>query len=112
MGRVAIVPGSYDPVTLGHVDIIARAARLFDHVWAVVMVNEEKRCLFPLEKRRMLLADAVRLIPNVSVEQWSGMLYEYAAQKNASAIVKGVRNGNDLLYEQQMADFNERSAVF
>ena len=108
MERVAIVPGSFDPVTLGHLDIITRAARLFDRVIAVVMVNEKKQYLFPLEKRRMLLTDAVRSLPRVCVGQWSGMLYEFAAENNACAIVKGIRDEDDLLYEQQMADFNDR----
>ena len=107
MDRVAIVPGSFDPVTLGHLDIIARAARLFDRVIAVVMVNEEKQYLFTLEERRMLLTDAVRSLPQVSVSQWSGMLFKFAEDHNACAIVKGIRDENDLLYELQMADFND-----
>ena len=108
MERTVIVPGSFDPVTLGHVDIIARAARLFDRVWAVVMINEEKQYLLPLEKRRALLADAVCSIPGVCVDEWPGMLYEYAVFRNACAVVKGVQDQNDLLYEMRMADYNDR----
>jgi len=108
MERTVIVPGSFDPVTLGHVDIIARAARLFDRVWAVVMINEEKQYLFPLKKRRALLMDAVGSIPGVCVDEWPGMLYEYAAFRNACAVVKGVRDQSDLLYELRMSDYNDR----
>lgn len=97
--RIAVVPGSYDPVTLGHVEIIRRAAALFDLVYVVAMRNLEKNYDFPMEQRYQLLADAVGDLPNVQVESWDGMLYEYARIKHACAIVKGIRNAEDAGYE-------------
>jgi len=97
--RVAVVPGSYDPVTLGHVEIIRRAAALFDVVYAVAMCNFEKQYDFSMEQRYQLLCDAVGDLPNVRVESWDGMLYEYAREKDACAIVKGIRNAEDAGYE-------------
>ena len=108
--RIAVMPGSYDPITLGHLDIIRRAAVLFDEVIVAAMINSEKQYYFTSEERVAFLKDAVKDLPNVSVDYSEGMLYEYVIQKGACAIVKGIRNGKDTDYEILMADFNRKHA--
>ncbi len=105
-GRVAIVPGSFDPITLGHVDLIARAARLFDTVWAVAMDNPEKEYLFSSAQRQALMEQTLGHLPNVHVAYWDGMLYEYARETGACAVVKGIRNAADTAYELWQARYN------
>lgn len=105
--RVAICPGSFDPVTLGHLDIVRRAARQYDKVYVCAMVNEKKGAgLLSREERLELLELAVRDLPNVEADSWNGWLVEYAKKVGASAVVKGVRNGGDLDWELEMAEFN------
>ncbi len=106
--KVAICPGSFDPVTCGHVDIITRAAAMFDKVIVVVMVNSNKQPLFTQEERVELLKRATASLPNVEVEAYGGMLAEYARQKQATAIVKGLRAVSDFEYEFQMALTNRK----
>lgn len=108
--RIAVMPGSYDPVTLGHLDIIQRAAVLFDEVIVAAMINSEKQYYFTSEQRVAFLKDAVKDLPNVSVDYSEEMLYEYVARKGACAIVKGIRNSKDTDYEILMADFNREHA--
>ena len=104
------MPGSYDPVTLGHVDIIRRAAVLFDKVIVAAMINSEKQYYFTSEERVAFLKDALRDLPNVTVDYSEEMLYEYVTRTGACAIVKGIRNGKDTDYEILMADFNRKHA--
>ncbi len=104
--RKALVPGSFDPITLGHLAIIESAARLFDSVTVCVMVNEEKKYLFSLTERAEMIRQAVAGLPNVQVDIWSGMLFEYAESHGISAIVKGIRNEKDTAFEILQADFN------
>jgi len=104
--RIAIVPGSFDPITVGHVDIVKRAADLYDRVILAVMINRDKRYLFTLEQRKIFAEAAVRDIPNVTVISSEGMLWELARDLGACALVKGYRNEVDLAYEQKMADYN------
>jgi len=104
--RTAIVPGSFDPVTYGHLSLIKRAAAMFDRVIACCMINPEKQYLFSLEERLELLGKVTADIPGVETDSWEGMLWEYAQKTGACAIVKGVRNSRDLQYETEMADFN------
>lgn len=106
--KVAICPGSFDPVTCGHVDIITRAAAMFDKVIVVVMVNSNKQPLFTQEERVELLKRATASLPNVEVDAYSGMLAEYARQKQATAVVKGLRAVSDFEYEFQMALTNRK----
>ncbi len=106
--KVAICPGSFDPVTCGHIDIITRAAAMFDKVIVVVMVNSAKQPLFTQEERVELIKRATVNMPNVEVEAYSGMLAEYARQKNATAVVKGLRAVSDFEYEFQMALTNRK----
>lgn len=108
--KIAVMPGSYDPVTLGHVDIIRRAAVLFDQVIVTAMINFEKQYYFTAQERIAFLEDAVKDIANVSVEYSEEMLFEYVTRKGACAIVKGIRDGRDTDYEIWMAEYNREHA--
>ena len=104
--KIAIVPGSFDPITVGHIDIAKRAAALYDEVYVAVMINREKSYMFTIEQRKRIAEAGLRGIPNVSVIASEGMLWALAKELGACAIVKGYRNEKDLVYEQTMADFN------
>ena len=104
---IAICPGSFDPVTLGHMDIIARSSRLFDKVYVVALVNPGKAYMFPKDTRLEMLRLACAGLDNVVVEDCDGLLADYATSKNASAIVKGLRGFSDFQYEQTMANANK-----
>lgn len=106
--RIAIVPGSFDPITLGHVDIVKRAVEIYDRVIVAVMINPDKRYLFTLAQRKQFAEAAVKEIPNVSVVSSEGMLWELARDLGACALVKGYRNEQDLAYEKMMADYNQQ----
>lgn len=108
--KIAVVPGSFDPVTLGHVDIIRRASVLFDQVIVAAMINAEKQYHFTAEERIAFLRDAVKDIPNASVEYSEDMLYRFVTDRGACAIVKGIRNGKDSEYEMWMAEYNREHA--
>lgn len=104
----AICPGSFDPVTYGHVDILERAARTFDTVWAVIFHNPEKNGgLFSIEERLELLRDATKHIPNIRVDASTGLLSSYAAERGIGVIVKGLRAFSDFEYEFKMALMNK-----
>lgn len=104
----AIYPGSFDPVTVGHLDIIKRAAKLFDRVIVAVLVNVEKKPWFTIEERTELLKKVAAGIDNVEVASFDGLLVDFAARQNASAIVKGLRAVSDFEYEFQMALTNRK----
>ena len=104
----AICPGSFDPVTLGHIDIIKRACSTFDSVIVVVMYNSAKTANFTPEERVAMIKKSTADIPNVSVEAYDGLLADYAKAKNAKAIVKGLRAVSDFEYEFQMALTNKK----
>ena len=106
--KLAICPGSFDPVTNGHLDIIARAAAMFDKVIVVVMVNGNKHPLFSSEERVELLKRATAAFPNVEVDCSVGLLADYAREKQANVIVKGLRAMSDFEYEFQMALTNRK----
>jgi pantetheine-phosphate adenylyltransferase len=108
--RIACCPGTYDPVTNGHLDIVARAAKVFDSVIVAVLVNPGKQPLFTLEERLSLLDDAIADIQGVEVDSFDGLLVDYARQRGVSAIVKGLRAVSDFDYELQMAQMNYRLA--
>ena len=105
--NVAIVPGSFDPVTNGHLDIIKRTAQLFDVVYVSILSNSTKSPLFSVEERIELIRRATKDFPNVKVEGFTGLLVDYARQKGAKFIVKGLRAVTDFEYELQMADTNK-----
>lgn len=106
--KTAVCPGSFDPVTLGHIDIIKRAAAIFDHVIVVVMNNAAKRAMFTQEERVDFLRQATAGITNVEVDCYDGLLAEYARQRGANVIVKGLRALSDFEYEFQMALTNRK----
>lgn len=108
MSLTALCPGTFDPVTNGHLDIIERAARLFDRVVVAVLENPGKEPLFLVEERRAMLEEAVSGLSNVEVDSFSGLLVEYAAQRGIPVVVKGIRAVSDLDYEMQMAQMNTR----
>ena len=107
----AIYPGSFDPLTCGHIDIIERSARLFDRVTVAILTNPEKTPLFAAEERREIIQEVVKgQFPNVDVEIFNGLLVDYAKRKQARAIVRGIRAVTDYEYEFQMALMNRRLA--
>lgn len=102
----AVCPGSFDPVTHGHLDIVGRAARLFDEVVVAVGVNSSKSRLFGPEERVAMLERAVADLPNVRVEGFTGLVTDFCVQQDAQAIVKGLRSSSDFDYELPMAHMN------
>lgn len=112
MKKIAVCPGSFDPVTLGHVDVARRAADLFGACRVVVMNNRDKKYLFSLEERFHLCRAAFAGDGRITVDRYEGMLYEYLGTLEEPVLVKGVRNERDYLYEKNMARFNyEHSGV-
>ena len=105
---VAIYPGSFDPLTNGHVDIIQRGARIFDRIVVAMLVNMEKSPLFTVPERVEIVRSVFRGWPNVEVDTFDGLLVDYARRKNATAIVRGLRAISDFEYEMQMALMNRR----
>ena len=108
MSKTVICPGSFDPVTLGHLDIIKRAAKMFDHVIVAVLVNSAKSPCFSTEERMRLLKEVTGDIENVEISSFDGLLAEYCKQRGADAIVKGLRAVSDFEYEFQMAITNKK----
>jgi pantetheine-phosphate adenylyltransferase len=106
VGRLALYPGSFDPLTNGHVDIILRGARLFDRILVAVLVNADKNPLFSVEERVGIVREVFREYSNVEVDAFDGLLVDYARRKRASAIVRGLRAVSDFEYEFQMALMN------
>ena len=106
--KIAVYPGSFDPITLGHLDIIRRAAACFDKVYVCVMVNcEKKNPMFTAQQRMEQISRSVADLPNVEAELWSGLLADYAREKGAAILVKGLRNATDFDQEYQMAAINK-----
>ncbi|AOM83291.1 pantetheine-phosphate adenylyltransferase [Salisediminibacterium beveridgei] len=106
--KIGIIPGSFDPVTKGHLDIITRASGLFDKVIVSVLNNRTKNPLFSAEERVKLIEKTVESLDNVEVDQFDGLLIDYVRQKNAKAIIKGLRAVSDFEYELQMASINQK----
>ena len=106
--RTAIYPGSFDPLTNGHLDVIQRAAKLFDRVVVAVAKNEDKRPLFTLEERLALVRHGVRHLPGVEADTFDGLLIEYVLQRKAQAIVRGLRAVSDFEFEFQLALMNRK----
>jgi pantetheine-phosphate adenylyltransferase len=105
-GRLAIFPGSFDPLTNGHVDIILRSVHLFERIIVAVLVNAEKKPLFTGDERVSIIREVFREYPNVEVDLFDGLLVDYARRRRASAIVRGLRAVSDFEYEFQMALMN------
>ncbi|MWV43605.1 pantetheine-phosphate adenylyltransferase [Paenibacillus sp. HJL G12] len=106
--RVAVYPGSFDPVTMGHLDIIQRAARQFDVLIVAVLNNRSKQPLFSIEERMDLIRQVTAHLPNVEVDSFRDLTANYVRQRNAQAIVRGVRSVTDFEYEFQMASTNHK----
>jgi pantetheine-phosphate adenylyltransferase len=104
----AIYPGTFDPITNGHLDILSRAVKLFDKVIISVASNSTKHPLFPEKERLVLIRETVKGFPNVEVDSFKGLLVHYAHSKNATAIVRGLRAISDFEYEFQLALMNRR----
>lgn len=108
MKQTVICPGSFDPVTMGHIDIISRASKMFDNVIVAVMVNLDKKTSFSIDERIDLLQRATEGLKNVEIVGFDGLLAEYANQRNATAVVRGLRAVSDFEYEFQMSLTNKK----
>jgi len=104
--KKSVIPGSFDPITLGHLDLIERSAKLFDEVIVAVSVNSEKRSMFTLEERLEMIEAACAHIPNVRAAVCDGLLASFVIENGAAAIVKGIRNATDSDYELWLAEIN------
>lgn len=104
--KIAVVPGSFDPLTNGHLDIIKRAAKVFGDVRVVIMHNSSKNSLFTVEERLALIEEVTAAFPNVKAEASSGLLVDYAERVGASAIIRGLRAVSDFEYEMQITSMN------
>ena len=108
MERTAIYPGSFDPVTNGHLDIIQRGLKLFDRIIITIMVNPSKQTLFTVDERIKLLKESLKEIENIEIDSYGGLLVDYAQKRQAHAILRGMRAVSDFEYEFQMALMNRR----
>ena len=106
----AVCPGSFDPITNGHLDIIERASALYDEVVVAVMINHSKKSLFTVEERIELIQDVCKKFPNVRVDSWHGLLVDFCKKNEIPAIVKGLRAVSDFEYELQMSQMNHQLA--
>ena len=104
----AVCPGSFDPITLGHLDVFERAAAQFDEVVVAVLVNPNKKGMFTAEERIAMISEATSHLPNLRAEAGSGLVVDFARARGLTAIVKGLRTGTDFEYELQMAQMNYR----
>jgi len=103
----AIYPGSFDPITYGHIDIAKRAAELFDELYVVVMENKRKNYTFTIEERVEMVKECLKDLPNVRVDTFSGLLVEYTTRNNINVVIRGLRAVTDFEYELQMALANK-----
>lgn len=110
MGKIAIYPGSFDPITLGHIDIIERASLIFDTLHIVIAENIHKSSMFSAKERFDMVLNSVRHINNVKVALYKGMIVNYAKETSAQALVRGIRTVSDVDYEFQLAYFNRKLA--
>ncbi|MGN0132945.1 MAG: pantetheine-phosphate adenylyltransferase [Lachnospiraceae bacterium] len=106
--KAAIYPGSFDPVTYGHLDVIRRSANIFDELTVSVLNNVGKSALFSVEERVKMLEEATKDLPNVKVDSFSGLLIDYAREKNVHVVIRGLRAITDFEYELQIAQTNHK----
>lgn len=104
--KIAVIPGTFDPITNGHLDIIERAAKIFDVLYVSVLNNSSKKPLFNVEERMEMIKQVTAHLPNIQVESASGLTVDYAAMRGATAIVRGLRAVSDFEYEMQIASMN------
>lgn len=107
MASVAICPGSFDPITYGHLDIISRASRVFDVVYVSILNNKNKQPLFSVDERVELIEEVTKHIPNVKVDSFDGLLIHYAKSIGANSIIRGLRAVSDFEYEMQLTSMNK-----
>jgi len=108
MGKIAVYPGSFDPITKGHLDIIMRGSKLFDRLIVAVLKNQSKKSMFSIDERVDMLKQIARDIPNVEVDMFSGLLVDYCKDRKVNAIIRGLRAISDFEYELQMAQMNRQ----
>lgn len=106
--NIAVCPGSFDPVTYGHLDIITRGAKIFDKVIVAVLINAKKNSLFTVEERVDLLRQVTADLPNVEVDSFNGLLMEYMRKRQARVVIRGLRAVSDFEYEMQIASINKK----
>lgn len=107
MKRIAVFPGTFDPVTKGHVDIVVRGSKLFDEVIVAIGINTKKAMLFDLEKRTEWLKESFNHVPNVRIEHYEGLTVEFCKKVGAQFLLRGLRNGTDFDYESHIAQLNK-----
>ena len=108
MQKIAIYPGTFDPVTNGHIDIAERGLKIFDKIIVAILKNPVKACFFTVEERVEMLEDSFKNFPNIEIDTFDGLLVEYAAKRKSDAILRGMRAVSDFEYEFQMALMNRR----
>lgn len=108
MTKLAIVPGSFDPFTNGHLDIVERGSKIFDHILITVFNNQSKSPLFSVEERIHLIKESTKHLPNITVDSSDTLLMDYAAEKNANAVLRGLRAVTDFEYEMQLTSMNRK----
>ncbi len=106
--KVAVIPGSYDPITKGHLDLIERTSKMFDEVIVLICVNSSKRGFVDADTRKILAEDAVSHLSGVNVDVCGGLFADYCHEHNVSAVVKGIRNLSDYAYETELKAYNDR----
>lgn len=108
MEKIAIYPGTFDPITLGHIDVIERASMIFDKIIVVIAINSKKICLFSEDERLIMAKESLKHLPNIEVDVFKGLTVEYARKRKASTIVRGIRAISDYEYEFQIALMNRK----
>jgi len=108
MQKIAIYPGTFDPVTNGHIDIAERGLKIFDKIIMAILKNPVKACFFTVEERVEMLEDSFKNFPNIEIDTFDGLLVEYAAKRKSDAILRGMRAVSDFEYEFQLALMNRR----
>lgn len=104
---IAVYPGSFDPITNGHIDVLNRASKLFEHVIIAVLVNPSKKPFLPIDVRIRLIQESISNLDNVEVDRFNGLTVDYAKQKNAKVLIRGLRAVSDFEHEMQMAQMNK-----
>ncbi|RAL26138.1 pantetheine-phosphate adenylyltransferase [Thermoflavimicrobium daqui] len=106
--KVAVYPGSFDPITYGHLDIIERSAKIFDHVVIAVLINSAKQPLFTVDEREQMIRKATQHLKNIEVDSFEGLLVDYMRKRQAKVILRGLRAISDFEYELQIASINKK----